>query len=60
MFQSTPPRRGRRINGLSFLILKRVSIHAPAQGATALAPVRPTKKRVSIHAPAQGATFTQE
>ncbi len=34
LFQSTPPREGRRRAVLSFVPLHRVSIHAPARGAT--------------------------
>ena len=33
-----------------------VSIHAPARGATGLAPLRLPRLEVSIHAPARGAT----
>ncbi len=36
MFQSTHPRRVRRLSGVPFAPPKRVSIHAPAQGATVL------------------------
>ena len=55
-FQSTPPRRGRR----PFLTDRngrcRVSIHAPAKGATALCQDVRVLALVSIHAPAKGAT----
>ena len=34
----------------------RISIHAPAQGATRLLPCFALLYRISIHAPAQGAT----
>ena len=36
---------------------RKVSIHAPARGATFLPYDNPPKKGVSIHAPARGATF---
>ncbi len=42
-FQSTPPRRGRRGDRLPYVRRQRVSIHAPAQGATRGAPGRRTR-----------------
>ena len=46
MFQSTPPRRGRHENLFTFYLRHVVSIHAPAQGATIIAPyINERKKR---------------
>jgi len=55
-FQSTPPRRGRLRYHLVAGLTERVSIHAPAQGATERRAWRGQAHVVSIHAPAQGAT----
>ena len=57
-FQSTRPRGARRpaVRGRAAL---RVSIHAPARGATARVPCRARTDAVSIHAPARGATSMQ-
>ena len=38
MFQSTPPRRGRQLMKAQAEAKERVSIHAPAQGATSMTP----------------------
>ena len=54
-FQSTPPRGGRRSTQALLSGLK-VSIHAPARGATLLRAQRFKITLVSIHAPARGAT----
>jgi hypothetical protein len=57
MFQSTPPRGGRPAFGGFEPLLHRVSIHAPAWGAT-IEPVSIEELvYVSIHAPAWGATI---
>ena len=55
-FQSTRPRGARRAVVLVLRDRQRVSIHAPAWGATVGLRVRRTGDRVSIHAPAWGAT----
>jgi len=56
MFQSTPPRGGRRIRQLRLSCRLPVSIHAPARGATYPRPRGVEVLVVSIHAPARGAT----
>ena len=57
-FQSTRPRGARRCFSSSIRGNSLVSIHAPAWGATVLAPIlAPLIDAVSIHAPAWGATF---
>ena len=56
MFQSTPPRGGRRRAGGDQPAASLVSIHAPARGATPHGRNRMDGGRVSIHAPARGAT----
>jgi len=56
MFQSTRP-RGARLVGDRVVVTKgRVSIHAPAWGATRLSLILVESLLVSIHAPAWGAT----
>ena len=55
-FQSTPPRGERRAVLAHDVDLVRVSIHAPARGATRHSLRFPRRRRVSIHAPARGAT----
>ncbi len=55
-FQSTPPRRGRHVRTDPHIHHRRVSIHAPAQGATRQEVGDLAQQVVSIHAPAQGAT----
>ena len=57
-FQSTPPRRGRRTPTRVPRPLQRVSIHAPAKGATPRDGAEADSLNVSIHAPAKGATST--
>ena len=59
MFQSTPPRGGRHNRIYKFLI-RIVSIHAPARGATVLDGSALIYNYVSIHAPARGATAYSE
>ncbi len=54
-FQSTPPRGG-RLDGIPYMTpAERVSIHAPARGATSVER-HSQDSPVSIHAPARGAT----
>ena len=55
MFQSTHP-RGVRLVVFKKLVKLRVSIHAPARGATERHQERGHRSDVSIHAPARGAT----
>ena len=55
-FQSTLPRRERRKTPLLFLECYRISIHAPAKGATGREVYVAYGKNISIHAPAKGAT----
>ena len=55
-FQSTPPRGGRRFTISPRVAIIRVSIHAPARGATPYCQFHCLYRRVSIHAPARGAT----
>ena len=56
-FQSTPPRGGRRCTIFTTCRCKKVSIHAPARGATLLRGDGEQGFAVSIHAPARGATL---
>jgi len=56
-FQSTRPRGARLNREGRFFDSLRVSIHAPAWGATWLLKIQPPEGQVSIHAPAWGATF---
>ena len=56
LFQSTPPRGGRRTTTSVTLGAGYVSIHAPAWGATRAEQYEVDILRVSIHAPAWGAT----
>ena len=55
-FQSTLPRRERRITDLSLPSYIIISIHAPAKGATNLIFCHLHLLFISIHAPAKGAT----
>jgi len=55
-FQSTPLREGRRYAAFDRQREGRVSIHAPARGATLVRPDIAYDLVVSIHAPARGAT----
>ena len=55
-FQSTPPRGGRHRLAEYPRSIYRVSIHAPARGATGIKRVYLFDLDVSIHAPARGAT----
>jgi len=56
MFQSTPLREGRLLHTNIRYVTVRVSIHAPARGATVGVIVEQLVSEVSIHAPARGAT----
>ena len=56
MFQSTPPRGGRRPIPKNPSAIVYVSIHAPARGATTGGSNTYPRRFVSIHAPARGAT----
>ena len=56
MFQSTPLREGRRQRVEKPALMNRVSIHAPARGATLEIYLYDETDSVSIHAPARGAT----
>jgi len=60
LFQSTRPRRARRKQSYHFTTLKKVSIHAPTQGATQIISDNSQYRHVSIHAPTQGATVVAE
>ena len=55
-FQSTLPHGERLALDLISLLLSRISIHAPAWGATSANSHRGTTHSISIHAPAWGAT----
>ena len=55
-FQSTLPRRERRIHDSKYMCLQKISIHAPAKGATFLYRFIIIFMFISIHAPAKGAT----
>ena len=55
-FQSPPPRRGRRDEGLEAFCHQMISIPAPAQGATDYRLAQLPVIEISIPAPAQGAT----
>ena len=55
-FQSTLPRGERRRGQCGQRLLRHVSIHAPARGATNVTAREVAAKEVSIHAPARGAT----
>ncbi len=56
LFQSTPPRGGRRTSQETTRNFRKVSIHAPARGATQDFFGGFPSAIVSIHAPARGAT----
>ena len=58
VFQSTRPRRARHVVHHDPQVLGDVSIHAPAEGATAEVYCRVRCHPVSIHAPAEGATHS--
>ena len=56
LFQSTHPRGVRRREQDSLQRRRKVSIHAPARGATREQDSLQRRRKVSIHAPARGAT----
>jgi len=56
-FQSTPLREGRLSSSFYYPLIARVSIHAPARGATFGKSRAADTVTVSIHAPARGATI---
>ncbi len=56
-FQSTLPRGERHYPARRTISSSRVSIHAPARGATLFLKEQFVIGRVSIHAPARGATY---
>ena len=55
-FQSTLPRRERLLAGYLLQISTKISIHAPAKGATLTFQAALEAYIISIHAPAKGAT----
>ena len=55
-FQSTLPRGERRVAATSDTMYMRISIHAPARGATMAEQFLNAALVISIHAPARGAT----
>ena len=57
IFQSTLPRGERLIGSGRFIPPRRISIHAPARGATSCAACSTSSAQISIHAPARGATW---
>ena len=57
LFQSTLPRGERQAGEITHSLRSRVSIHAPAWGATRCCHWSSPTLRVSIHAPAWGATY---
>ena len=52
------PRAGGDFGHIAWDKYRKVSIHAPARGATISTRERPRNSRVSIHAPARGATMS--
>ena len=56
VFQSTLPRRERQNVRADMLGILRISIHAPAKGATGQVSRSTCGQAISIHAPAKGAT----
>ena len=56
LFQSTLPRRERHCCSNLLPMSRKISIHAPAKGATCLSERRGEESDISIHAPAKGAT----
>ena len=55
-FQSTLPRRERLLQDLLAKLESKISIHAPAKGATPVGITEWMWQQISIHAPAKGAT----
>ena len=60
MFQSTFPRRERRLLWDGWKQFCGVSIHVPAKGTTDRARKRHYQKIVSIHVPAKGTTWQEK
>ena len=60
VFQSTLPRRERRSKPCCTKSASRISIHAPAKGATLYSSFTSLSTKISIHAPAKGATTPLE
>ena len=58
-FQSTLPREERHTSRKNSDTHMRISIHAPARGATKAKQYNPKVLSISIHAPARGATMLQ-
>ena len=58
VFQSTHPRGVRHVPQKTVVCVRRVSIHAPAWGATPAGAWPRKRSEVSIHAPAWGATVS--
>ena len=58
VFQSTLPRGERRYCRPRRYLLRSISIHAPARGATYLDDATKEQIEISIHAPARGATHS--
>ena len=56
LFQSTLPRRERRLFSIYIVNIKMISIHAPTKGATAHYFATGIPTSISIHAPTKGAT----
>ncbi len=59
-FQSTHPRGVRHFTPTRYPLVIRVSIHAPARGATCRYSLVDFLRIVSIHAPARGATYCKD
>ena len=59
LFQSTLPRRERHRCAVHLHQYFRISIHAPAEGATDRPCRKAVHRKISIHAPAEGATSTR-
>ena len=57
-FQSTLPRGERQASWIRIVCYTRISIHAPARGATGASMRAIMRALISIHAPARGATVT--
>ena len=60
VFQSTLPRGERQTTVNGYFIVKGISIHAPARGATASPSCTLMFTEISIHAPARGATLNSK
>ena len=60
LFQSTLPQGERRVIRNGGGVAAKISIHAPARGATPSDFIGPGVSKISIHAPARGATLIKE